>query len=443
MGLLSWLFPSDEDRIAKGHKLLKDGAWAQARDEVIEVEGPAADEVRAQALDGLKRINLELAVACAEAGEMEASAQHMKLAASFAEKNDGEIRAARRSLREFRSKAKKEEAVAMAPQSAGGALGAMGTQTMAQVAGGAVGGVEGDDPIFSLPPDHPRVRFALMLERYGDDVAPKLEALGEDFAKAAMTLEEGAPAAAFALFAPFTSREPLARWFRAQAALLSEKPAEAVIELQAMHRELGGPRDMAGQNSAATLAGALVQTKQSEEALVVLDAALKSAPKDLNLQVNRALVLETLGKDEEADELARRIVQQSSRVMEMYKLMARCRVRAGKRMQAMQALEAGLVTNCTSGKCGSLPFDVQAGRELARLYLEDRLEPMRAAELVSRIQRNVPQPGWFDGYLDALTARNAGATDMPQRVADLSANLKPGDRRLDLVHKAFARQISA
>ncbi|MFT5585850.1 MAG: tetratricopeptide (TPR) repeat protein [Cognaticolwellia sp.] len=443
MGLFSWLFPSDTDRVAKGHKLLQEGAWAQARDEVIEVEGSAADEVRALALDGLKRINLELAVACAEAGEMEASAQHMKLAASFAQQGDAELRAARRSLREFRSQAKKEEAVAMAPQSAGGALGAMGVQSMAQVAGGAVGGVEGDDPIFSLPPDHPKVRFALMLERYGDDVAAKLESLGPDFAKGAMALEEGAPAAAFGLFAPFTSQEPLARWFRAQAALLSAQPAEAILELRAMHRELDGPRDMAGQNSAAVLAGALVQTNQPKEALEVLDAALKSQPKDLGLQVNRALVLETLGKDEEADELARRIVQQSSRVMEMYKLMARCRVRAGKRMQAMQALEAGLVTNCTSGKCGSLPFDVQAGRELARLYLEDRLEPLRAAELIGRIHRNVPEPGWLDGYLDALTARNSGASDTDQRVANLSANLKPGDRRLELVQKAFAKQITA
>ena len=443
MGLFSWLFPSDKDRIEKGYRLLQEGAWASARDEVLGVEGPDAEQVRAQALDGLKRINLDLAVACAEAGEMEASAQHMNLAASFAEQGDGEIRAARRSLREFRSKAKKEEAVAMAPQSAGGALGAMGVQSMAQVAGGSVGGVEGDDPIFSLPPDHPKVRFALLLERYGDDVASKLSTLGPDFEKGALALEEGAPAAAFSLFAPFTSQEPLARWFRAQAALLSAQPAEAIIELRAMHRELDGPRDMAGQNSAAVLAGALVQTHQPLEALEVLDAALKTQPKDLGLQVNRALVLETLGKDEEADELARRIVQQSSRVMEMYKLMARCRVRAGKRMLAMQALEAGLVTNCTSGKCGSLPFDVQAGRQLARLYLEDRLEPVRAAELIGRIHRNVPEPGWLDGYLDALTARNSGASDTEQRVATLAAGLKPGDRRLAWVHKAFAKQISA
>lgn len=443
MGLLSWLFPSDEDRIAKGHKLLEEGAWAQARDEVAEVEGPEAEVVRGLAREGLKRKNLELAVACAEAGEMDASAQHMRLAAQFAEKGDPEVRAARRSLREARSKAKRAEAQAMTPQSAGGALGAMGVQGMAVVGGAAVGGVEGDDPIFSLPPDHPKVRFALLLERYSDAQAEKLQALGEDFAKAALAMEEGGAAVAVSRFAPFTSREPLARWFRAQAALLSQQPAEAILELRAMHRELDGPQSMAGQNSAAVLAGALVQTGEPAEALTVLDNALRSAPKDLGLQVNRALVLEALGEDERADELARRIVKQSSRVMEMYKLMARCRVRAGKRMEAMQALEAGLVTNCTSGKCGSLPFDVQAGRELARLYLEDRLEPMRAAELVSRIHRNTPQPTWFEAYLDALTARNSGAADTDQRVAALTNGMLEGDRRWNLVNKAFAKQIGA
>ncbi len=59
-------------------------------------------------------------------------------------------------------------------------------------------------------------------------------------------------------------------------------------------------------------------------------------------------------------------------------MLARIRVGLGKRMAAMQALEGGLNTCCSSpGKCGNQPFDVAAGRMLARLYLEDRMEPKR------------------------------------------------------------------
>ena len=52
----------------------------------------------------------------------------------------------------------------------------------------------------------------------------------------------------------------------------------------------------------------------------------------------------------------------------------------------MQALEGGLAKTCnTPGKCGYQPFDVQAGRMLAQLYLEDRLDPKRASELLTEI----------------------------------------------------------
>ncbi|MED5370969.1 MAG: hypothetical protein VX899_08160 [Myxococcota bacterium] len=447
MGLLSWLFPSDGDRLRKAEKLLAGQEWAAARDEVMGVEGEQAEALRRKALDGLMHKNIELAILCAESGETEQSRLHMELATEFAAKGDPAIRAARRQLRELRTGSKQSAPKAPAPSlggGGGGVLGSMGIQvaTPEMLAGSpALGGAEGDDPIFSLPPSDPRVRFALMLERYGEQVADRLQALGPDFATAVLSSEEGEPAHAYDVLGRFVEREPLARWFRAQAALLANKPAEGVVELEALHKAEGGFVELAGQHSAAVLAGALMQLGHVKRAAKVLDQALEKEPTHLALQVNKALVLEALGQDAEADNLARRIIKQSSRVMEMYKLMGRARVRQGKRLEAMQALEAGLTTNCSSGKCGSLPFDVQAGRQLAQLYLEDRLEPARAADLVSQIHRNIGQPGWFEAYLETLTARNAGAADLRERVGALKVGLRPEDPRLKLVDQAFAPQL--
>ena len=44
----------------------------------------------------------------------------------------------------------------------------------------------GDDPIWSLPPDDPRLRFALLIERYPEHLRARMLELGADFAAAAM-----------------------------------------------------------------------------------------------------------------------------------------------------------------------------------------------------------------------------------------------------------------
>ena len=206
---------------------------------------------------------------------------------------------------------------------------------------------------------------------------------------------------------------------------------------------MGNGQDEKLQLRAADLEDLSVIAGLVQDALVAVDRGLSADPDSMPLQGTRAMVLEGLGRYEEADELARALVKKSPRDLGLYKLMARCRVRGGKRIEAMQVLEAGLTRNCTSGKCGSQPFDVDAGRMLARLYLEDRLDDNRAVELISQIKGAVRQPGPFEAYLDALVARNSadpGAADAARR---LLGSLKPKDPLRGVIAEAFPETVRA
>jgi hypothetical protein len=117
--------------------------------------------------------------------------------------------------------------------------------------------------------------------------------------------------------------------------------------------------------------------------------------------------------------------------------MARCRIRAGKRMQAMQVLESGLKTNCSTGTCGAQAFDVESGRMLSQLYLEDRMDQKRAEGLLSQVKGGREEPHWRDDYLDALVHRNQGKAGLEDLVEDLLKDVPEEDPRRILVSRAF------
>ena len=123
--------------------------------------------------------------------------------------------------------------------------------------------------------------------------------------------------------------------------------------------------------------------------------------------------------------------------MGMYKLMARVRMKAGRRPEAIVALENGLNSCCPSGRCGAQPFDVEAGRLLARLHLEDRGDTARGRELLDRIKRSLRAPTWFEGYLEALIARNDDDPRLKDQLRMLSAGLREEDPRSKMRAEAF------
>ena len=146
-----------------------------------------------------------------------------------------------------------------------------------------------------------------------------------------------------------------------------------------------------------------------------------------------------MGKLDEAEKGARGLLKKAPRDMGLFLLLGRVLVARGNRGEAMQVLEGGLTTCCSSpGKCGNQPFNVGAGRLLARLYLEERIEPKRSKELLQELEKNVRDPGWDDRYLAALVARNADKPDAYQMARTLWGELKPGDGRRKVVAEAFA-----
>jgi len=417
MGLMSWLFPSPEDRLAQARKALEREEYARARDLAEVLEIPGAEEVAVAGRAGLVRLNLREAEGLANGEDFERAAEHLALAREFARgamspELEGEIRAASRTVRGARAasreRVKKGLELANDPS-----IQNPGQDPEAE-----------GDPLFSLPPDDPRLRYAMALEQWPEDLRERLIALGADFAGAVTMLDQGHAQAAVEALTPFVAREPVARYERARAAQAAGNLNLAVSDLLAF-TDAVGHHQIGPMHTGSLLCGLLMRLGRSPEALSVAEAGLKKQPESYPLQGARALALEGLGRWGEADEAAVALVKKAPRDLGLYRLMARCRIRADKRVEAMQVLEAGLTRNCTSGRCGSQPFDVDAGRMLARLYLEDRMEPQRAGELVGQIKGRLQRPGPFEAYLDALSLRNANSPDADDAARRVLGLLKP------------------
>ena len=142
--------------------------------------------------------------------------------------------------------------------------------------------------------------------------------------------------------------------------------------------------------------------------------------------------------DDEADVKTTALLRESSRDLNLVKLLARVRMRKGNRVNAMQLLEDGLNRCCSApGKCGSQPLDLEVVRMLIVLYLEDNIEPKRVRELMADLEKHRKQPSWDDAYILALIDRNEGNPSLAQRVSTLRQGLAPNDARNGVLDKAF------
>jgi predicted Zn-dependent protease len=274
----------------------------------------------------------------------------------------------------------------------------------------------------------------MLLEAWPEDLRARLLALGSDFAEAVLRLEEGDARGAWEALGPFAAAEPAVRLPRGRAALALGMHARAASELCAF-AEAFGHRRIGGAHTAVLLARALTADRRPEEALDVLRTQ-RVADTDLELAAHEVAVLEALGRLPEADRAGVELLRRAPGDLGVYRLLARIRMKGGERVAAMQVLESGLTRLCRGpGKCGSQPFDVDAARMLAQLYLEDRLEPGRADELLHQIALQVREPAWIDGYLAALRARNRDEPGTAARVRVLARDLPEDDPRLGLLRQ--------
>jgi len=421
MGFFAKLFGTDpQTKIDKAARLIADSEFHEARWVLDGLEHPDADSLLKQALAGLITANLEEGRARYSAGDREGAEEHLALAREFGATAE-QLRASRRQGREAMPKAKPKKTP-------------------------ADDGPIGDDPIWSLPPDDPRLRYALMVETYPEHLRERLLALGPEFARAVLLTENGKAAQAMASLADHVAKDDVARYERARAALAAGELPAAASDLLIFGESVGHQR--IGQNhTAMMMVQVLSSLGRGEEALIHIVDELSKIEKpheQIMLRSAEAQLLFILGRDEEADIKTTALLRDSSRDMGLVKLLSRIRKRRGERISAMAVLEDGLNRCCSApGKCGSQPLDLEAVRMLLALYLEDKLEPGRVKELFRDLEKHRKQPVWDDGYLSALQSRNHGNPDLERQVRHLAETLKAGDPRIRVLKQAFPTQMGA
>lgn len=430
MGLISWLFPSDEDRIRSARTMLERGHHADARLEVLEIDHDDARAVLGQAEQALALKNLQTAISWAEAGDDHRVASHLELAENFHHGGlEDEFRDGRRRLRELRA-ARSEEAARAKQQKA--------ARQMAADPLGLTGGANWlDKPppgdLYDPRLDELEARVALIIEGYPDGLRQTVAQLGADFAKAVIDLDDNRADRALQALLALPDDQPLVRWERARACHALNDPKAAAAEIRAFAELAGGHHDMGRSHSGELLALVTVEAGDPHGALRVLRSVRATDPKRGTMLF--AQLLEATGDLGEAEKVLTGLIGQHPRTQSLYSMLCRVRLRGGHRAEAMRALEASLeAVCCTPGKCGSQPPNLDILRSLSTLYLEDGVERERALELADQAFGLVEKPLWEDIYLRALVARvtqDPEATDFATRLRTLTPAGDPRAARLE------------
>ncbi len=425
MGLLSWFFPSAEDRVERGQRLLDAGRWADARLEVLDLDHSGAAEVLKAAESALAQMNLQAAVSWAEAGDDDRVMHHMELADTFHSGGlEEDFRDARRQMREIRRK--RTEDAKRAEEAEAARL--MGADPL-----GVAGGPSWRDR--TLPTDfldasdeEASQRLALVLEGYAADIRQTVGPLGAPFARAILDFQDGRTDLAIQALLELPDDAAVVRYERARCAYTLKDPRAAARELNTFATLVGGHRDMGEHHTGTFLALCLTEQGDLDEALRVLRSLRVKEPE--RGAVLYAQLLEATGALEESEAVLAGLIRKHPSDPGLYKLLARVRVAGGQRKAAMAALESSLnIGHCTPGKCGYRKPDLGAMRSLATLYLEDGIETERALDLAQQATALVEQPVWEDAYLAALVAKAGSDPRAPKLVENLWLNTPKEDPR--------------
>ncbi|MBX2801702.1 MAG: hypothetical protein KTR31_28750 [Myxococcales bacterium] len=425
MGLLSWLFPSPEDRVVRAKRFLDNGRPDEARLEVLGVDLPQARDVLVEAETQLARQNLEAAVGYARADDDHRVHIHLELADQFHHGGlEEEFRTARREMREIRASRSEADQRAKEQEQA---------RLLAADPLGLTGGpswLDRQAPGDLLDPDREEVeqRVALLVENYPEDLRKGVASLGADFAQAVLALEDGKPDQALQSLLALPDDAALVQWERARAAHALGDPSAAARAVRQFGDLAQGHHPMGRVHSGTYLAQLLAESGDPHGALRALREVRRRDPEQGGFLF--AQLLAATDALEEAEATTTELIRRSPKAMPLYALLARIRLKGEHRVEAMRALEAGMeATHCAPGKCGFQPPDLDAHRMLATLYLEDGVERERALELADTAAGLVKRPVWEDAYLLALVARARSEPDARTMAEQLLANTPQGDPR--------------
>ncbi|MEN0062802.1 MAG: tetratricopeptide repeat protein [Myxococcota bacterium] len=407
MGLLSWLFPTPEDRVARARRFFEQNRPDEARLELLGVDHPDAQELLARAHRELAVANLDAAVSWARAGDDDRVRIHLELADQFHEGGlEERFREARREMREMREARRAVEADAQREAQAR----LFDLDVPEQFDDGTAGLLpHADDP----EREEVEQRIALLIENYPDALEGTVRDLGPEFITAVLELENGNPQDALMGLLDLPDKQPLVQWERARAAHALGDASSAATALRAFAKFAKGHHRIGNTHSGTYLAQLLAESGELDEALRVLRDVRRKAPQEGGALFAQLLMV--TGELEKAETVTKDLLKKSPKAMPLYGLLARIRLAGDHRVEAMRALEAGLeATHCPPGKCGYQPPDLDAHRLLATLYLEDGIETQRALELSATAASLVNRPSWDDIYLRALVAK---ATQEPDAMA--------------------------
>jgi hypothetical protein len=424
MGLLSWLFPSPEQKLEGARRALIAGRFAEARDTALELDIPGAADLVVQAEEALAQLNLAHAVSWAEAGDDDRVKTHLELARQFAKEGmETSFADARRQIqttRERREKIAAEEARRAADRMLDIDLRFRDGQSEE-----AMPIPEGMD---EAEAEELKARLAILFDGYPEPLRRGMFALGPTFAQAVLDLDEGRAEPALQALIALPDDAPLVLHERARAADALGDPAAAARAWQTFAKVAGGHHPIGAHHTAVLLAQAQAASGDLDGAFQTLTEARKADP-DLGSGLYASL-LEARGDLAGAERLLRAMLQKYGAQPSLYLAIARVRLRGNHRVEAMQALETSLrQSNCKPGTCGAKPPDLATHRLLAMLYLEDGIETPRALELADTARQLVQQPIWDDLYLAALVARHEGSGDLLVLASRLHEVTPAGDPR--------------
>ena len=421
MGLLSWIFPSPADRVARARKELAAGRPDEARLEVLDVDHPEAPAVLEEAENALALRNLEAATHLCRSGDDVRAAEHLTLAERFHHGGfEEQFRTVRRELREIR--ADRSTATQREKEEANRRL--MAADPLGITGGPSWLDATASDAPFDADKEELEARLALLVEGYPEVLRDRVGDLGANFARSVLDLDEGRADLALQGLLALPDNEPLVQWERARAAY-ALGDAKAAARALRQFSELAGRHHPMGQRHSGTfLAQCLAESGDISGALRALRSARATEPKLGSMLF--ANLLAATGELEPAEKLLKEVVREHPRMSAAYVSLARVRIAGGHRASAMRALEASLEsTHCTPGKCGYQAPDLEVHRLLATLYLEDGVERERGLELAGIAQGLVQQPAWSDLYLAALAAKTSGRPEAPQLIDRLKQVTPP------------------